>query len=49
MFDENWQVKSQKEKKTFAKFLRKKKPDRKTINLLPDLHEEAFTKIDCLY
>lgn len=48
MLDENWQVKAKKERKTFAKFLSKKKPDRKNINRLADLHEEAFDKIDCL-
>lgn len=48
MHDENWQVKAQKERKTFAKFLSKKKPDRKNINRLADLHDEAFDKIDCL-
>ncbi len=48
MLDNTWEQKAQKEKKTFAKFLSKKKPDRKIINLLPELHEEAFSKIDCL-
>lgn len=48
MYDTNWQVKAKKEHKTFAKFLSKKKPDRKTINRLADLHDEAFAKIDCL-
>ncbi len=47
MFDANWKQKSQKEQKKFKKFL-SKKPDRKVIRKLPDLHEEAFAEIDCL-
>lgn len=48
MIDENWEVKAKKERKAFAKFLSKKKPDRNNINRLSDLHEEAFEQIDCL-
>ena len=47
MLDESWQHKAQKDKKTFQKFL-SKKPDRKDINRLGELHEEAFEQIDCL-
>ena len=47
MFDPNWKQKSSKEQKSFKKYL-SKKPDRKAIRQLPDLHEEAFDQIDCL-
>ena len=47
MFDPNWKQKSSKVQKSFKKFL-SKKPDRKTIRKLPELHEEAFEAIDCL-
>lgn len=47
MFDPNWKQKASKEKKSFKKFL-SKKPDRKAIRKLPELHNEAFEKIDCL-
>jgi len=48
MFDPKWKQKSAKEQKSFKKFLNKK-PDRKEINRLPELHEEAFERIDCLH
>ena len=47
MLDEDWQKKARQQKKSFRKFL-SRKPDRKTINQLPELHEEAFERIDCL-
>ena len=47
MFDPSWSIKAKQEQKKFKQFL-SKKPDRKSINQLADLHEEAFDKIDCL-
>ena len=47
MLDPNWKQKSAKEQKRFKKYL-SKKPDRKAIRKLPDLHDDAFSKIDCL-
>jgi hypothetical protein len=43
---ENWQKIAKANKKKYASFL-KKCDQRKTIKLLPDLHEETFAKIDC--
>ncbi len=47
MLDESWIQKAQKEKKIFQKFL-SKKPSRAAISSLSELHEEAFSQIDCL-
>jgi uncharacterized protein len=47
MLEPNWREKSKKEQKKFKQFL-SKKPNRKDINRLPALHQEAFNKIDCL-
>jgi len=44
---DNWQQKSKEQSKQFKQFL-KKADIRKTVKLLPGLHEEAFSKIDCL-
>ena len=43
-----WQKKAAERYKEYARFLQK--PDkRKVLKLLPDLHEEAFSRIDCLH
>lgn len=43
----NWQKKSGERKKIYQQFLQR--PDKnKVLKQLPDLHEEAFEKIDCL-
>jgi uncharacterized protein len=43
----NWEKKSREKQKQFKNFL--DRADRnKVLKLLPDLHEEAFRKIDCL-
>lgn len=44
---ENWQRKSQESQKKYKNFL-KKADARKVIRELPTLHNEAFSKIDCL-
>lgn len=42
-----WEKKSAENSKSYARFLQK--ADRnKVLSRLPDLHEEAFSKIDCL-
>ena len=42
-----WEKKSAENAKSYARFLQK--ADRnKVLSRLPDLHEEAFSKIDCL-
>jgi uncharacterized protein len=48
-FDEegNWQKKAAEHKKQYAHFL-KKVDTRKVLKKLPELHQEAFEKIDCL-
>ncbi len=44
---DNWQKKSAEHQKKYKNFLQR--PDRKKVlKQLPDLHEEAFSKIDCL-
>ena len=43
----NWQKKSGERQKIYRNFLQR--PDKnKVLRQLPDLHEEAFSKIDCL-
>lgn len=44
---ENWQKKSADHQKLYKQFLTRAEP-RKVIKRLPDLHEEAFSHIDCL-
>jgi Fe-S-cluster containining protein len=44
---ENWQKKSADHQKLYKQFLTRAEP-RKVIKQLPDLHEEAFSKINCL-
>ena len=44
---ENWERKAADHQKSYKQFLQKA-DQRKTIRQLPDLHEEAFSKIDCL-
>jgi uncharacterized protein len=43
----DWQKKAKEHKKKFTNFL-KRIPQRDMIKQLPQLHEEAFSKIDCL-
>ena len=43
----NWQKKSADHQKKYKSFL-KKADKNKVLKALPDLHEEAFEKIDCL-
>jgi len=43
----NWQKKSAEHQKQYKQFLSKADKN-KVLKQLPDLHEEAFTKIDCL-
>lgn len=45
--DKDWQTQAVKNKKKYADFL-KRCQQQKVIRQLPDLHEEAFSKIDCL-
>jgi len=45
--DDAWKKKSREKQKQFRKFLDTVQPA-KLIKQLPDLHEEAFSKIDCL-
>lgn len=43
----NWEKKSRERSKLYKRYL--DRPDKKALlKLLPDLHEEAFSKIDCL-
>jgi Fe-S-cluster containining protein len=45
--DENWQIRAAERRKTYQTWL--KRADRnKALDLLPALHEEAFSKINCL-
>ena len=44
---ENWEKKSEENTKQYKYFL-EKADKKKVLKLLPDLHEEAFSKIDCL-
>src|SRR5688572_9835199 len=48
-FDEkgSWQKKAAERQKQYQQFL-KKADHRKVLKKLPDLHDEAFSKIDCL-
>ena len=43
----NWEKKSADQQKKYAQFL-KRADKNKVLKQLPDLHEEAFEKIDCL-
>src|SRR5450756_740914 len=47
----NWEKKSAARQKEYRRFLQhadKKGAKNKVLGLLPDLHEEAFSKIECL-
>ncbi|MDB5203615.1 MAG: YkgJ family cysteine cluster protein [Ferruginibacter sp.] len=43
----NWEKKSAEKQKLFRRFLQRADKN-KVLKVLPDLHEEAFEKIDCL-
>lgn len=43
----NWEKKSKEKQKSFRQFLQRADKN-KVLKQLPDLHEEAFEKIDCL-
>lgn len=44
---QNWEKKSKERQKIYKQFLQR--PDKnKVLKLLPELHEEAFSKVDCL-
>jgi Fe-S-cluster containining protein len=43
----NWEKKSKERQKLYRQFLQKAEKN-KVLKQLPDLHEEAFAKIDCL-
>lgn len=45
---DNWEKHSEEQQKKYKHFLQKS-ANRTTYNKLPDLHEEAFSKIDCLH
>lgn len=45
--DGNWQKKSAEQQKQYKNLL-KRADKNKVLKILPDLHEEAFSKIDCL-
>lgn len=45
--NDNWQKKSEEKQKQFKHFLQRADKN-KVLKQLPSLHEEAFTKIDCL-
>ena len=44
---DNWQQKSKDHTKQYKQFLQRANKN-KVLNALPNLHEEAFSKIDCL-
>lgn len=44
---EDWEKKGKEHRKLYKQFLHRA-DKRKVLKLLPDLHEEAFSKIDCL-
>jgi hypothetical protein len=44
---DNWQKKSEEHTKLYKNFLQRA-DKKKVLKQLPDLHEEAFSKIDCL-
>ena len=44
---DNWEKKSQENQKKYKPFLHRANKN-KVLNALPELHEEAFSKIDCL-
>ena len=43
----NWEKRSGERKKLYRNFLLRADKN-KTLKQLPDLHEEAFSKVDCL-
>ena len=43
----NWEKKSAERQKVYQRFLQKAEKN-KVLKRLPDLHEEAFSKVDCL-
>lgn len=45
--EENWEERSKEQQKTYKRLLEKGNKN-KMLKALPDLHEEAFEKIDCL-
>ena len=46
-FLQNWEKRSKERQKIYKQFLQR--PDKnKVLKLLPELHEEAFSKVDCL-
>jgi uncharacterized protein len=45
--DSNWQKKAIEQQKNYKQYL-KKANTQKVLKKLPDLHQEAFSKIDCL-
>ena len=44
---DNWQKKSEEHQKLYKNFLQRADKN-KVLKQLPDIHEEAFDKIDCL-
>ena len=47
MLPDNWQKRSKEQQKAYKRLLEKGNKN-KMLKMLPDLHEEAFSKIDCL-
>jgi len=47
MLPDNWQKRSKEQQKAYKRLLEKGNKN-KMLKVLPDLHEEAFSKIDCL-
>ncbi len=47
MIPENWEKAAKENQKAYKRMLEKGNKN-KMLNALPDLHEEAFSKIDCL-
>lgn len=47
MIQENWQKQAKERQKVYKRLLERGDKN-KILNALPDLHEEAFSKIDCL-
>lgn len=47
MLPDNWQKRSKEQQKAYKRLLEKGNKN-KMLKALPDLHEEAFSKIDCL-
>ena len=48
MLPDNWQKQAQENQKAYKRMLEKGSDKNKILHALPDLHEEAFEKIDCL-